>query len=383
MLAAPVLAAEGGPGVPADGMFRASSAPGLEEAYLPPVFASSHAANLLELKNGDLLCAWFSGTWEGNSDVAIMLARLPKGSSRWTRPQVVDRHPGESYQNPVLFEAPDRTLWIFHTTQPAGQGESKAKVLVTQSKDGGVHWSAPAVLFDAPGMFIREPLVVMPNGNWLLPAYVMSSPGVVPEADTNHSVIEISADRGAHWRECPVPQSNGLVQPDVIRAGSGYLAFFRSRFADSIYRSTSRDGCAWTPPLKTELPNNNSAIQLAWLADGSLALAFDNVGSVLSEGRPKAGPRKPLSVALSKDNGETWVWVRDLETGLPAPEPRKDPNRKQPGREEYSYPSIIQTGDGRIYMAYTYRRYTIKVVRFDEKWIESGSTTGVFRPLRK
>lgn len=381
-MALPVAAADNGPGFPEDGKYRASAMPGVEEAYLQAVFPSSHAANLLTLKNGDLMCVWFSGTWEGNSDVAIVLSRLPKGGSQWTKPQVVDHHAGESYQNPVLFEAPDGTLWIFHTTQGAGAGEANAKVLVTRSKDGGAHWSAPEVLFDTPGAFTREPVVVMPNGDWLLPIYIASSAGITTGAETNYSVIEISADQGAHWKEYALPKSSGYVQPDVVRTGNGYTAWFRSRFADFIYRSTSADGRQWTAPQKTELPNNNASIQLTKLANGHLALVFDNVGSVVTDGKPKAGPRKPLSIALSKDNGATWGWVRDLETGRPAPEAGKDPNRKEPGREEYSYPSVTQTADGKIAVAFTYQRYTIKAVRFDEKWIEGGGTAGVYKPAR-
>ncbi len=366
-----------------DGKYRPSALPGVEEAYLAPLFASSHAANLLALKNGDLMCTWFSGTWEGDSDVAIVLARLPKGSSAWGKPQVVDHHPGQSYQNPVLFEAPDGVLWIFHTSQPAKEGQANAKVLVTRSTDRGTHWSAPEVLFDTPGAFVRQPILIMANGDWLLPMYVTPSRGITTGAETNYSLIKISSDHGSHWKDCAVPDSNGYVQPDVLPVGGGYLAFFRSRFADFIYRSSSADGCKWTPPRKTELPNNNASIQLAELANGHLVLAFNNVGSVMTDGKPKAGPRKPLSVALSKDNGATWGWVRDLETGLATPEPGKEPNRKEPGREEYSYPSVTQSSDGKIDVAYTYRRYTIKAVRFDEKWIEAGDTTGSFRPVRK
>ena len=346
---------------PHDGKFRPSQLPGVEEAYLRPIFPSSHAANLLVRKNGDLMCSWFSGTWEGNSDVAILLAILRKGASKWSKPRVVDHHPGESYQNPVLFESPDGTLWIFHTTQSAGQGEANAKVLVTLSRDGGEHWTAPEVLFDTPGAFVRQPVVVMPGGKWLLPIYI-SHPAGGGHPESSYSAVKISDDRGAHWKECSVPESTGYVQPDVIRASGPYLAFFRSRAADFIYRSESPDGCAWTAPQKTTLPNNNSSIQIAKLANGHLVLAFNN--------RSKTGPRKPLSVAVSKDGGETWRSIRDLETGPSAPEPGKDPMRKEPGREEYSYPSIVQTHDGKIYVAYTYERRTIKIVRFDEKWIE-------------
>ena len=52
---------------------------------------------------------------------------------------------------------------------------------------------------------------------------------------------------------------------------------------------------------------------------------------------------------------------------------------KQPGREEYSYPSIMQTRDGKIMVAFTYRRQTIKVVSFPEDWIKQGGTVGEHR----
>src|SRR6202795_4521419 len=81
-------------GSPADGRFRPSDLPGIEETYLTPVFASSHAANLLMLKSGDLLCVWFSGSREGDSDVGIMMARLPKGSKQWSEPRRIDHHLG-------------------------------------------------------------------------------------------------------------------------------------------------------------------------------------------------------------------------------------------------------------------------------------------------
>jgi predicted neuraminidase len=367
-------------GSPADGRLRPSTLPGIEEAYLTPVFPSSHAANLLTLRNGDLLCVWFSGTWEGESDVAIMMARLPKGSRQWSRPRVVDHRSGESFQNPVVFEAPDGVLWIVHTTQGAGQGQANANVLVTKSTDGGKIWTAPAVLFDTPGSFVRQPILVLPDGNWMLPMYVTPSRGITQGAESNYSVVKISADRGTHWKDCAVPKSNGYVQPDVVPIPGGrYLAFFRSRFADFIYQSTSQDGCTWTAPQKTQLPNNNSSIQVAKLANGHLVMAFNNVGSVVAAGKPQAGPRKPLTVALSEDGGATWKWVRDLEVGLPpAAAAEGRPNRKEPGREEYSYPSIAQTGDGSIYVAYTFRRFTIKTVRFNEAWIRNGTTAGTF-----
>jgi predicted neuraminidase len=225
----------------------------------------------------------------------------------------------------VVFQAPNGTLWLIHTTQGAGQGQANANVLVTKSSDGGKTWTTPVVLFGQPGAFVRQPLVVMPNGG----------------AETNYSAVRISSDQGSHWKECVIPDSNGYVQPSVVRLEDGrYLAFFRSRYADFIYRSTSEDGCTWTAPGKTRLPNNNSSIQVTKLRNGHLAIAVNNGHAVVTRCKPQTGPRKPLSAALSQDGGETWPRVRDIETGIATGRalPGNPIQPSQPGREEYSYP---------------------------------------------
>jgi predicted neuraminidase len=67
---------------------------------------------------------------------------------------------------------------------------------------------------------------------------------------------------------------------------------------------------------------------------------------------------------LSKDDGKTWPWIRNLETGAP-----EDAGQQRNRSDEYSYPSVLQDAGGQIYVAYTYRHQTIKVVRFHEDWI--------------
>ncbi|HEX4022080.1 MAG TPA: sialidase family protein [Acidobacteriaceae bacterium] len=357
-------------GYPADGKLRRIDSSGIEEAYLPAIQPSSHAANLVVLKNGDVLCFWFTGKAEGDSGVGIAISRLSRGSRQWTQPVLIDRKLGESYQNPVPFQAPDGTLWLLHTTQPAGQGQADARVLILWSRDNGHTWSKPKVLFDAPGSFLRNPIVLMPDGGWLLPMYYTPSKGITTGAESNYSVVKISHDQGRTWRNCPVPYSNGYVQPSVIRlADHRYVAFFRSRFADWIFKSTSSDGCHWTAPARTTLPNNNASIQAAMLRDHHIVLAFDNSSSAETNHKPKMGPRKPLAVAVSTDDGETWKWIRNVETGRHAQAFATGGNDAgEP--DEYSYPSILQDHDGQIDLAFTFRRETIKFVRFRESWMQ-------------
>jgi predicted neuraminidase len=356
----------------ADGIERFNPHLQAAETYLPILYPSSHAANLYELKNGDVLCVWFSGTWEGNSGVGIVIARRPHGSRNWTGSVLVDRRPGVSYQNPVLFQEPDGTVDLYHSTQDADAGEANAHVLHLQSNDNGVTWTEPTLLFAKPGAFTRDPVVILKDGSWLLPLSYITSAGIGAGSETNYSTTEISRNHGATWKECFMAGTQGRIQPSVVAlAPDRLLAFFRSRASDFIYSSTSSDGCTWTPAAATVLPNNNASIQAFRLHDGHLVIAFNNSSKV------SGALRKPLSVALSEDGGKTWLWVRDIEVGR-AGYGMAEQTPKQPGREEYSYPSIIQTRDGEILVAFTYRRQTIKVVSFTEGWIGQQGTDGEF-----
>lgn len=364
-----------------DGTIRKNASAGVSEAYLPILFPSSHAANLIELKNGDVLCFWFSGTWEGNSGVGIVMSRLVKGAKRWGPTTLVDSHAGESYQNPVPFEAPDGVLHLFHTTQVANAGEANSRVLHLVSTDHGKTWNGPDVLFAKPGSYIRHPLVVLPNRSWLLPFYYATSAGIEEGAETNYSAVELSKDKGHTWTECPMPGTLGKVQPSIVMLAPNRLAaFLRSRASDFIYTSSSSDGCHWSHATPTVLPNNNASVQAFRLKDGHVVMVFDNSSVDRSGPRPTGGLRKPLSIGLSDDGGRTWKFVRDIERGREGfGEAQQSP--KTPGREEYSYPSVIQTGDGTIMVAFTYRRQTIKVVSFKENWIRQGGTVGKYKPM--
>jgi hypothetical protein len=212
----------------ADGIIRASSLEGAKQAYLPIVGKTSHAANLLSLPNGDLLCFWFTGADEGSSGISIAMSRLIDGSSKWSYPVILSEHPGWSDQNPVPFDA-----------------QTTAIVYVLTSNDLGHTWSVPVVLFSQPGTFVRQHLVVF-HHEWLFPTYHSASFGITSNAQNDTSVVKISKDNGKIWTGCEVPGSAGLVQMNIVKLSRDQLvAFFRSRYADWIYKSGSV--CRWMP----------------------------------------------------------------------------------------------------------------------------------------
>ena len=369
------------------------------EMKLPTLSAQNHASNIMPLSNGDLLCAWFSGTQEGMKDISIYTARLKAGADQWSDLRKMSEDPERSEQNPVLFPAPDGKLWLMWTAQKSGNQDT-AIIRYRISADQGRTWGGIDTLFDKPGTFVRQPVVVLRNGDWLLPVfYCVTKLGEKWVGDHDCSAVKISTDAGKTWSEHAVPDSNGCVHMNIVQLASGELvAVFRSRWADSIYMSRSTDnGRTWLAPWPTQLPNNNSSIQCTCLANGHLAMVFNNISATESTDRRASlydeieddepaqaaadgdaektttgkkafwgTPRSPMTLAVSEDAGKTWPYIRDLEIGDGY---CMTNNSKEKLNREYSYPSIKQGADGLLHITYTYFRQYIKYVRVAEEWV--------------
>lgn len=374
------------------------------EAFISSNLVQNHAANLLPLENGDLLCVWFAGTQEGMSDIHIYMSRLNKGEQEWSEALRLSDDSTRSEQNPVLFPAPDGKLWLLYTAQKSGNQDT-AIIRYRISEDNGYTWGAIETLFDTPGTFIRQPIIVLDNGEWLLPIwYCYTSPGEKWTGNKDVSAVKISKDEGKTWEEYEVANSLGCVHMNIEKLEDGrLLALFRSRWADSIYSSYSTDnGRTWSEPTPTELPNNNSSIQFTKLNNGHLALVFNNMNAencterrtslydeiededdtssasaaLAIEDEKKAeersafwgAPRAPMTIAISEDNGKSWPYMKNLEIGDGY---AMTNNSKDKLNREYSYPTIKQTKDGKIHIAYTYFRQAIKYVSISEDWVKA------------
>ncbi|MFB4419514.1 exo-alpha-sialidase [Streptomyces sp. QL37] len=352
-----------------DGVLRPRAGdPAVREALLPaPHPGDSHAASLLELDDGDVLCAWFNGPDEGDRDTNVVLSRLPLGGDRWTDAMGLSADPDRSEQNPVLAQRPDGTVWLFHpSNEPHDQ--KTAHLVARVSHDRGRTWDPPHTAHGGPGVYVRNPPLDPGDGTWLLPAYRCAREG-------EHSTVLISEDEGAGWKEYDVAGTDHLVQLSVVRRVDGSLfGLLRSRAADRIHSVTSTDaGRTWSRAVPTELPNNNSGVQLTRLSSGALALVYNHASLERGEfrwvgegaGRRRKALRTPLTVALSDDDGRTWPWRRDLQT---ADEEYWDTEYG------YSYPCVMQGRDGLLHIAYSYLRKTIKHVTVTEEWVREGGS---------
>ena len=370
------------------------------DAYLPTECVQNHAANLLPLPNGDLLCTWFGGTQEGIADISAYYSRLKKGSNTWTKATKLSDDATRSEQNPLFFLDPENVLWLLYTAQVSGNQDT-AIVRYRKSKDFGETWGPINTLLEDPdkGIFIRQPITVMPNGDWLLPVfYCIAKPGEKWVGSYDTSGVMISKDKGETWFNVDIPDSLGCVHMNIMMLQDNSLyALFRSRWADNIYESRSNDGgYTWSKPIPTILPNNNSSIQATVLNNGHIALVFNNSSAkdakerrvslydeiedtsstnkkeaAIIDGQKNAfwgAPRAPMSLAISTDNGKTWSYIRNLDEGDGY---CMSNNSKDKLNREFSYPSIKQGFDGKLHIAYTYFRMAIKYVVVDENWVKA------------
>jgi predicted neuraminidase len=312
-------------------------------------FASAHASTLVETGDG-LVAAWYGGSREGASDVGIWLSR--RVEREWTPPEEVTtgvEPDGSRFAcwNPVLFEMPDRQLWLFYKVGPSPQ---RWWGMVRTSRDAGRTWSdARRLPGDVLGPIKNKP-VRLSDGSILSgsstesptrPALAVASAG---QPSTWRVHFERSVDAGATWTVVrPAASSDGreidAIQPSIlIHPGERLQALGRSR-SGRVFETWSSDrGRTWTALALTALPNPNSGIDALTLRDGRHLIVYNHT----REGR------SPLNVALSRD-GRTWDAALVLE--------------HEPG--EYSYPAVIQAADGRVHITYTWRRRRIKHVAID------------------
>lgn len=359
------------PGLTNDGSLYWNEEMGIVEARIPNGgYRSGHGPALLELPNGDLLCVWFAGSFEGNADVHIVCSRLESESGAWTAPVDVSGDPKRSEQNPSLFYGPDGAAWCMYTAQldrQAGKDNMQftAVVRCQKSTDGGRTWGPYETVFPEEGTFCRQPIQILSNGRWIFSNWLCTDSADGLSGDP--TAFRISDDKGKSWRMVMMPKSNGHVHANVVELEPGHIAaFMRNREAYRIHRSESFDnGETWSEPKPTPLPNNNSSISAIKLQSGRVAIAYNPTCTPDPQPGKAAWPglRCPVAVALSEDGGITFPIIRWMERGEGYIGDENKTNNKQ-----YEYPYLMQSKDGMLHLVYAaWTREAMKYVRFTEE----------------
>ncbi len=292
-------------------------------------FPECHASTIAETTDG-LVAAWFGGTAERHPDVGIWLSRRSAG--KWSAPvEVADgvESPTNRYPcwNPVLFQPRSGPLLLFYK---AGPNPSSWWGMLMSSTDAGGTWSKPRRLPAGIAGPIKNKPVQLPGGDLLCPSSTEDNGWRVH--------FERTSDLGQTWNATgPVNDAKeiGAIQPSILFHSGGKLQAVGRTRQGKIFQIWSQDeGRTWGPMTLTMLPNPNSGIDAETLKDGRQLLVYNHT----------TRGRSPLNIAVSSD-GKQWEAAVVLEN--------------EPGKE-FSYPAVIQTGDGLVHVVHTWKRRRIK-----------------------
>jgi predicted neuraminidase len=304
-------------------------------------FASCHASTVVELRNGDLLAAWFGGSAEGHPDVAIWSSRFSQG--HWSPPAVLAREPDIATYNPVFFYTHDGRLWFYYKFGPHPDDWAAGR---RWSLDNGETWSPtehlPAGLYGP----IRAKPLILTDGTVVsgtsVEAYGTWACWIERSVDNGKTFRRIGPIAAPALREAPAPGKRyGIIQPSVISLGGSHLRLYaRStpQIAKICIADSLDNGLTWTPARPIDVPNPNSGLDAVSLKDGRVVLVYNDT----------AKGRSPLNLAVSHD-GEHFKMFYTLES--------------EPGAE-FSYPAMIEARNGDLLITYTWKRKKIRFVHF-------------------
>lgn len=317
-----------------------------------------HASAILRLSAGKKLCCWFGGRKEGTADVAVWCSRYDNGY--WSGPCKL-ANGLEANWNPVLFAIKDKIMLFFKE----GQKISNWKTLFMESYDKGESWSEPTELVAGDESGGRGPVRNKPilltdgriiaggsteRGLWKAFADYSDDGGRTWKKSADIGIKGLLYKAGEKTAESDIAVSmqsfygRGVIQPALWESAPGKIHMLLRSSEGFIYRSDSDDnGMTWLAAYPTQMPNNNSGIDLVKAPfDGCLYLVCNPVAA-------NWGMRSPLSLFKSSDNGCSWQKITDLETDA----------------GEFSYPAIIADAEG-IDITYTWQRKNIVCCRLNK-----------------
>lgn len=320
---------------------------------------SAHSSAICSLPSGDLLAVWYGGSREGATDVALFTARFPAGGTQWLAPtRAVDRASAEEelervikkVGNAVLFPDQAGRLWMVYVSVSLG-GWSGSTLNVKSSVDEGRTWGPSQRLTLNPFLnlssLVRNKPIYSNDGRIGLPVYhemALKFPQMLWLTPGVDGTI-------ADYRMRNLSAETGLIQPTLVPLdGDRVLMMLRDR-GDSrnVHQAYSEDnGWTWSEAEPSSLPNPDAAIDALRLRDGRILIVYNDS----AEGRDN------LRLGVSADAGRSW---------------RAGPMIESEAKQEYSYPYLVESGDGRIHLTYTWQRERIKHVMFNQAWLDRRS----------
>jgi hypothetical protein len=325
-------------------------------------FRHLHPADLIKLKNGELLLMAREGAEHISIDGDVFLLRSGDNGKTWGGMQVIAGIKDLDEREGCGIQLSDGTILvgIFYNNLYDADGIYKGKGKPTTTKPGvrslgaytitstddGHTWSKPNYIDTKAMPFtnIEGPTdapIEMPDGSILM---AVIGYGIDNDPQNIAAVLLRSTDKGHTWKYLstiagdPGGKLGGFVEPGIVHTKSGrIIAALRNHGPDDAIWTTfsDDDGKTWASVHKTAMYGH--PVDLIQLTDGRVMASYGI--------RPQHALPGGIRACFSNDNGNTW----DIRTEVQL--------RNDFINWDVGYPDSLELPDGRVLTVYYYNLF--------------------------
>ncbi|QDU79283.1 Sialidase precursor [Polystyrenella longa] len=279
--------------------------------------------DFIQLKDGRLLFIYthYTDGAADNSTAYLASRTSTDGGATWTDEsvEVLENHAGENIMSVSLLRLPDDSIALFYL---AKNSWDDCRPVVRFSKDETKTWSDPVTIIPDSEVdyyvLNNDRVIQLESGRLLLAVaqHTKINGGFNPNG---RLVCYYSDDQGQHWKRSeevatPTP-INGkpviLQEPGLIELSDGRtLMFVRTNGGTQFVTYSEDDGHSWTQLESGNLVSPVSPATIERIPQtGDLVAVWNNHANIPKE---LAGKRTPLTLAVSKDEGQSWTVIGNL-----------------------------------------------------------------------
>ena len=276
--------------------------------------------DFIQLKDGRLFFVYshFTGGGEDH-DRAYLAGRYSSdGGETWTAEDVpvLANEGGMNVMSVSLLRLGKGDIALFYARKNALDDN---RIYMRTSADEAKTWGEPRLCIAPAGYYVlnNDRVVQLRNGRLVMPVARHNVPGG-EWSSRGVAMCFLSDDEGNTWRtgktelQGQAESKSGLQEPLVVELKDNRLMMLCRTDQGSQYRSYSSDsGENWAPAEPTNIRSPLSPASVERLPKtGDLLMVWNDHSNVDESLRAK---RTPFNVAISRDEGQTWVNVKTLE----------------------------------------------------------------------
>lgn len=273
--------------------------------------------DVIGLADGRLLACW-SRFYGGAADEAaahIAARTSDDGGRTWSEPFVLQENVGRQNVMSASFlrERQSGDILFFYGVKNSA---SDLCFYCRRSADEARSWSEPVLVTPGQAYHVMNNARVIQLTSGRLLAPVSYCEEVWAPGHRFSNVMFYSDDGGRRWQRAPgevrAPK-RGAMEPGLVELRDGrVLQIIRTQLGQ-VWKSYSSDGgLTWTEPAPLGVAAPEAPSTIARIpSTGDLVLFYNPSVDLTAD---HSGPRCPLAVAVSDDEGQTWRRTTDLET---------------------------------------------------------------------